>query len=272
MKVEVGSGPAIEGADCSYRAGTAGRFQRRMRGRINTQIAIGIGVVGAIVALYLVIGGPDVVRYTGAPAARPESTAETQGKLPSVGNLLEGLEEKLEQNPADGDGWLLLAKSYHHLGRGDDARKAYANAVRNGSSDASLEALLASTDSAAGEEVASAIHGRVSMAPELISATDPEATVFVMAKDGNGSPMPLAVIRKTVRDLPFDFTLNDDQSMVRGRGLSSAETVLVMAKVSSAGDALTSDPGLEASLGPVRADSGAFVELVIGQSGPQQAP
>ena len=53
-----------------------------------------------------------------------------------------GLSWMLE-NPDDAGGWLLLAQSYRHLNRADEARDAYAAAVKLGRSDANLEAWLA---------------------------------------------------------------------------------------------------------------------------------
>ncbi len=64
-------------------------------------------------------------RYTNAQPAH----------LPSVSSLIGGLEARLEENPNDGRGWLLLAKSYEHLGRYDDAREAFAHAAALGATD-----------------------------------------------------------------------------------------------------------------------------------------
>jgi cytochrome c-type biogenesis protein CcmH/NrfG len=63
-------------------------------------------------------------------------------KLGSVASMVGGLEERLRQHPDDGKGWLLLAKSYRHMGRMDDARVAYRNAEDLGSGDAAVAAQL----------------------------------------------------------------------------------------------------------------------------------
>jgi cytochrome c-type biogenesis protein CcmH len=63
-------------------------------------------------------------------------------KAASVNELLTGLEQRLEENPDDAKNWLLLAKSYDHLGRHVDAADAYAKAVDLGLSDKVLEARL----------------------------------------------------------------------------------------------------------------------------------
>jgi cytochrome c-type biogenesis protein CcmH len=45
-----------------------------------------------------------------------------------VENMVEGLARRLGENPADTDGWVRLVRSYHVLGRAEDAR----NALKNG--------------------------------------------------------------------------------------------------------------------------------------------
>ena len=66
------------------------------------------------------------------PSAYVESPTS---QIPSLSSLIGGLEARLEENPNDGRGWLLLAKSYEHLGRYDDAREAFAHAAALGATD-----------------------------------------------------------------------------------------------------------------------------------------
>jgi cytochrome c-type biogenesis protein CcmH len=89
------------------------------------------------VALYAAIGRPDAA-LTEVPArAVAQSTNDNvSGQEPaSVNQLLAGLEERLRQQPEDGKGWLLLAKSYDHLGRKKDSLDAYARATELGIAD-----------------------------------------------------------------------------------------------------------------------------------------
>ena len=69
--------------------------------------------------------------------------AASAGKLASVESLVGGLETRLASDPTDGKGWLLLAKSYDHLGRGQEAREAYDRAASLGMADARFEMTLA---------------------------------------------------------------------------------------------------------------------------------
>jgi len=264
MKNKFGMAPAAGAAGKPDRAGPVG-IGPRHSGIARPYLLAGVAAILAV-ALYAVIGGPNVVTYAPRGAAQAVGDSGEAGtKLPSVGNLLDGLKAKLEKNPNDGDGWLLLAKSYQHLGRLQEARDAYANAVANGSSETSFESLLSTSSNTDidTDTTGIALHGRVSVPETLGGSLSPDASVFVTAKSGDGSPMPLAVIRRTVADLPFDFELTDDQSMVRGRGLSSASDIIVSVKISSAGDALNADPGLETSVGPLPLSDAGFLELRI---------
>ena len=90
--------------------------------------------------------------------------------------------------------------------------------------------------------VAGVVSGRVSLADDLVAKVSPDATVFVYARPAKGSTMPVALLRKRVRDLPLDFTLDDSMAMVPGASLSRAGVVVIGARVSGRGD-VTPQPG-----------------------------
>ncbi|HEY7773509.1 MAG TPA: hypothetical protein VIC26_10010 [Marinagarivorans sp.] len=64
----------------------------------------------------------------GAPQLAVAEQAAASTKIPSVEQLLDGLRKRLEANPQDVKGWVLLAKSYDHVGRWHEAEKAAAKA------------------------------------------------------------------------------------------------------------------------------------------------
>jgi cytochrome c-type biogenesis protein CcmH len=70
----------------------------------------------------------------------------------------------------------------------------------------------------------------------------PEDTVFIFARALQGSRAPLAILRKQVKDLPLDFTLDDSLAMSPAMRLSTAKEVIVGARISKSGMA-TPQPG-----------------------------
>lgn len=87
-----------------------------------------------------------------------------------------------------------------------------------------------------------AVSGVVSLAPALAAKADPQDTVFVFARATEGPRMPLAILRKQVKDLPMTFTLDDSMAMTPAARLSSAKQVVIGARISKRGDA-TAQPG-----------------------------
>jgi cytochrome c-type biogenesis protein CcmH len=102
---------------------------------------------------------------------------------------------------------------------------------------------------------AATVSGAVSIAAALATKAGPEDTVFVFARKANGERMPLAVLRKKVRDLPFEFTLDDSMAMSPAAKLSDAKDVVISARISKTGEALPSSGDLSGQLGPVAVGS-----------------
>jgi hypothetical protein len=215
--------------------------RRRDAGSAKLSLLAVIVVFVLGIVLYGVIGKPQFSNVAPPGNTSVASTPTMQGtgnsdKTGSVASLLGGLEARLTANPDDAKGWLLLAKSYDHLGRTADARNAYEKATALGMTDAALESRLAGA-TADSNAAAAAIHGQVTVSGEAASHVGADDVVFVVAKT-DGNPMPLAVLRRSASELPFDFVLSDANSMVEGGGISSAETVVVSAMLSKTGDAL----------------------------------
>ncbi len=92
---------------------------------------------------------------------------------------------------------------------------------------------------------AKAVSGVVRLAPSLQGKAEPGDTVFIFARAAEGPQMPLAVVRKQVKDLPFEFKLDDSMAMRPGLELSSFARVVVTARVSKSGNAQPSSGDFE---------------------------
>jgi cytochrome c-type biogenesis protein CcmH len=84
--------------------------------------------------------------------------------------------------------------------------------------------------------VAASISVSVDLAESLKANAAPGDAVFIYAKAMQGPPMPLAVKRVTVRDLPVEVSLSDMDAMMPTMKLSSFDQVIVGARVSKSGN------------------------------------
>jgi cytochrome c-type biogenesis protein CcmH len=80
------------------------------------------------------------------------------------------------------------------------------------------------------------VAGRVWLAQDLAATAPADATVFIMALPAQGSRMPVALLRKKVKDLPLAFTLDESMAMVKDSSLAQVANVVVVARVSLRGD------------------------------------
>ncbi len=76
----------------------------------------------------------------------------------------------------------------------------------------------------------------VDISAELRAQADPATAVFVYAKAMQGPPMPLAVKRLQLQDLPISVSLSDADAMMPAMTLSSFDQVIVGARVSVSGN------------------------------------
>ncbi|MDH3449426.1 MAG: c-type cytochrome biogenesis protein CcmI [Gammaproteobacteria bacterium] len=95
----------------------------------------------------------------------------------------------------------------------------------------------------------------VDISPELKARAKPGDVVFVYAKAMQGPPMPLAVKRLTLADLPVALTLSDADAMMPAMKLSSFEQVIVGARVSPSGNPVAQSGDFYTELGSIDSSS-----------------
>jgi hypothetical protein len=103
---------------------------------------------------------------------------------------------------------------------------------------------------------------RVSIGTNVnLPATTP---VFVIVRPSDGTPMPLAVKRLALSELPADVSLSDSDAMMPGRSISGAGSVEVVARASVSGSAKPEPGDFEARSGVLHVtDLIAPIALVI---------
>lgn len=280
------------------------------------------------ITLYVGLGNFKAINPT------PDMLASNEPAMPNqdaIIKMVEGLATKMHANPNNAEGWLMLGKSYKHLGQFDKAVNAYEHAYKllgdkpnvmlqyaetlslanseqltGKSADlvfkalaqepnnpnalwlagmakaqagefmaakklwlqlsdslpkdseplkemqgliAKLDSKIAETkgqtvpESTATKPVATpatdiAVVAQVSLAPELLAQTSPDDTVFIYAQAASGSPMPLAIVKKQVSDLPLTATLTDSLAMTPTMKLSNFTEVRLLARISKSGNAM----------------------------------
>jgi len=351
------------------------------RGKGWTAAAISLLIVTLPIGLYLKLGTPDAI----VPGAMQEQASSGQGEGAAGENaphaitpeqvqaMIDQLIKRLQQNPDDGEGWAMVARSYSYLRKFPEAVKAYEKASTLLPSDSHLLAdyadalamtqgksltgapmklvqralaidpkdvkalalagseafdrkdysaaigywdraikagppdpqfaeqlhagieeasrlggspamaaaqaaepatppAMASAATAPGGAVPTkttpaeggSVKGRVELSPALASRASPTDTLFVFARAAQGPRMPLALMKRQVKDLPLEFALDDSMAMMPSLKLSNYSSVVIGARVSKAGDAMPASGDLQGFSAPVKVGA-AGIDVKIDQ-------
>jgi cytochrome c-type biogenesis protein CcmH len=321
------------------------------------------------VLLYQQLGSVELIdRLQQARSAQPPPAQQQAPSAASIDEMVARLAERLQQQPDDLKGWVMLARSYTMLKRYNDAEIAYANALRLGGESANLladyadatvmanggrfndqagtlltrvleldpgnlkglwlaghwknqagdyaEALDywqqaaaklppgsedaaviadqisrvqaklgitaapattvaaapadsgASTVAATDSGNATALSVSVILDPQLAATAAADDTVFIFARATQGPRMPLAIVRKQVKDLPVTVTLDDSMAMMPAMKLSNFEQVDIGARISKSGNAMPESGDLQGIVSPIETQSSETIQVTINSSVP----
>ena len=166
------------------------------------------------------------------------------------------------QLPADSDNAVQLQQylSKAQAGLGGDAAVAAGEPVAE---PAPAAAGSAATPAAAAP--VAALQVEVSLDAALAEKVGPNDTLFVFARAANGPRMPLAIVRKTVADLPLTVRLDDSMAMTPAMKLSAFPQVVVGARISKSGTAMPQAGDVQGVSEPVKPGNAVTVQVLINE-------
>lgn len=203
--------------------------------------------VSAFEKAYALLGDEPELMLDYADALAMTNDGKLRGKASEL------IFKSIEKKPDSVSGLWLAALAKAETGELDQAmqylRKLETILPQDSDSFAELKKLMAAisrenttaqpvTEGTKSTAAAVSIDVNVSLDPVLSANVSPNDTVFVYAKALTGPPMPLAIIRKQVTDLPLSVTLDDTMAMIPTMKLSKFKQVKVMARVSKSGTAM----------------------------------
>ena len=192
-------------------------------------------------------------------AAGSSGSPAQKSSAGSMNSAIANLEARLAKGGGSDGDWELLAKSFEFLARPADAAQARAHKLPPLPTDSDAAAppataammspapLASSAPAAAG----TAVSGEISLAPALKAKAAAGETLFIVAKSVDAPGAPVAVFRGSVGSWPLKFTLDDSQSMLPGRNLSTAGRVTIEARISQKGQPLPASGDLQGSTGVI---------------------
>jgi cytochrome c-type biogenesis protein CcmH len=177
-----------------------------------------------------------------------------------------GVSQRQSRQPAE------AARTWESLLGSVDAATARSLRVQidEARAEAGLAPLPAASAPAAAPAAANALTVKVALDPAFAESVRlrGDATVFVIARVPDGPPMPVAVERRALQDLPLEVVLDDADSPMPTQKLSALQEVEVLARVSASGSANRGEGDLESAPVRVTLPASAAVELLIGAPAP----
>lgn len=198
-----------------------------------------------------------------------------------AGEPLQMVHRVLEQDPDHPQALWMAASAAQQQGNVPRALKYYRRLERlvDGDTKLQIRRLIAGAEGRGGEAAAmtagdeapaatpgaaaASVQVAVDLDPALKDRVSPGDTVFIFARALNGPPMPLAVARRSVADLPVTVILDDSSAMTPAMKLSDFEQVRIGARISKSGTATAQTGDLQGKRSPIAA--GQSVDIYIDQ-------
>ena len=114
-------------------------------------------------------------------------------------------------------------------------------------------------------DATAAIKVRVDLSPQLKEKIKADQTLFVFAKAAKGPPMPLAVSKHSVSELPLEVLLDDSMAMLPELALSLFDRVVISARISNSGQPLAQAGDLQGESTVINPQSTDDVNITINQ-------
>ena len=131
--------------------------------------------------------------------------------------------------------------------------------------EAGLPPLPVAADASPAAATAAGLTVKVALDPDFAARVRlrGDTRVFVIARIPGGPPMPVAVEKHALQELPLTVTLDDGDSPMPTQKLSALQEVEVFARMSTSGDAMAQAGDLQSKPVRVRLPATAPVDLVI---------
>ncbi|ATG90379.1 c-type cytochrome biogenesis protein CcmI [Methylomonas koyamae] len=273
---------------------------------------VGVALPLLSLYLYLTLGEPEAI-------AKAELAQNQAKAADNVQNMVAALAQRLQQQPEDLEGWMMLGRAYLYMQQYDNSAQAFAELNRRKPNDPAvmlhyadalsmarngqmlgepaelvdqalklvpedhtalwlggmakaeagdyaqaiaywqklaamlpeqdetkqqLQKMIAMAEAEQGAGAVSAAAAPVEikvdagLAAELKSKADPADTLFVYAQAVTGPKMPLAIVKKQVKDLPLHTVLNDSMAMQPQTHLADFKQLRIVARISKSGNAM----------------------------------
>jgi len=110
-----------------------------------------------------------------------------------------------------------------------------------------------------------AVDVKVKIDDSLKVKVNPQDHLFVFAKAAQGPPMPLAVSKHTVAQLPLEIALNDSMAMMPDLKLSGFDQIIISARISKSGEPIAQAGDLQGESDVINPSATKSVTITIDQ-------